>query len=436
MVKMKNSGIDWIGEIPEDWKVLPIKYMKAKIKNAFVDGPFGSNLKSEHFVDNGDVYVIESGMVTTGKFKAEKIKTITETHFKTIARSECKENDVIIAKIGAKFGIGAELPKLDKKSVVSGNSLKITLNQNVILNYIFINYLGLAKELGGYCNIVKENAQPAISLENLNNIRFPVPPLNTQKRIVDILEPKCEKIESLKNDIEKQIETMEQYKKSVITETVTKGIKPDVKIKDSGIEWIGEIPEHWQIHPIYYYFEERKHKNSLCKEQNLLSLSYGNVIRKDINALGGLLPESFNTYNIIEKDDIVIRPTDLQNDKRSLRTGLCKEHGIITSAYITLMPKKNVNSQYFHYLLHSYDIEKVFYNMGNGVRQGLNYSEFKKLLVISPTIEEQKNIVNYLDSKCSSIDNIITSKKQQLEKLEEYKKSLIFEYVTGKKEVK
>ena len=100
------------------------------------------------------------------------------------------------------------------------------------------------------------------------------------------------------------------------------------------------------------------------------------------------------------------------------------------------MPKKNVNSQYFHYLLHSYDIEKVFYNMGNGVRQGLNYSEFKKLLVISPTIEEQKNIVNYLDSKCSSIDNIITSKKQQLEKLEEYKKSLIFEYVTGKKEVK
>lgn len=119
-------------------------------------------------------------------------------------------------------------------------------------------------------------------------------------------------------------------------------------MKDSGIEWIGEIPEDWEIHPVYSYFEERKQQNNLGKEQNLLSLSYGNVIRKNINTVGGLLPASFNTYNIIEKDDIVIRPTDLQNDKRSLRTGLCKEHGIITSAYITLKPKKNVYTHYYY----------------------------------------------------------------------------------------
>ena len=156
------------------------------------------------------------------------------------------------------------------------------------------------------------------------------------------------------------------------------------EMKDSGIEWIGEIPSVWEVHPVYYYFEERKNKNYALQEKNLLSLSYGNIIRKNINSTGGLLPVSFNTYNIVEAGDVIIRPTDLQNDKRSLRTGLVKEKGIITSAYIALKPKPDVNSKYYHYLLHSYDVEKVFYNMGNGVRQGLNYSEFAKLMIFSP----------------------------------------------------
>ncbi|MCK9183472.1 MAG: hypothetical protein M0P13_11440, partial [Fibrobacteraceae bacterium] len=131
------------------------------------------------------------------------------------------------------------------------------------------------------------------------------------------------------------------------------------KMKDSGIEWIGKIPENWDAHPLYVYFSERKNRNRLGKEINLLSLSYGKIIRKDINNLEGLLPESFNTYNIVESGDIIIRPTDLQNDKRSLRTGLVDEKGIITAAYIDLKPIVKLSSRYFHYLLHAYDTEKV-----------------------------------------------------------------------------
>lgn len=202
------------------------------------------------------------------------------------------------------------------------------------------------------------------------------------------------------------------------------------EMKDSGIEWIGEIPKDWDIRPIYYYFEERKNKNSLGKEDNLLSLSYGNIVRKNINTNMGLLPESFNTYNIIEKDDIIIRPTDLQNDKKSLRTGLSREHGIITSAYIALKAIKTINVVYFHYLLHSYDIQKVFYNMGNGVRQGLNFTEFSKLMVLEPDITEQNQIVNYLDSKCVEIDSLLSDIQLQISILEEYKKSVITEAVT------
>ena len=207
------------------------------------------------------------------------------------------------------------------------------------------------------------------------------------------------------------------------------------EMKDSGIEWIGDIPKHWTVHPIYCYFSERKNKNFSMKEHNLLSLSYGKIIKKDINALGGLLPASFNTYNIVERDDIIIRPTDLQNDKKSLRTGLVQEKGIITSAYLDLKPNKNVCSKFFHYLLHSYDVIKVFYNMGNGVRQGLTYGVFSSLKVIEPPLSEQQNIANYLDKKCSEIDSLISEKKEQLENLASYKQSMIYEYVTGKKEV-
>ena len=236
-------------------------------------------------------------------------------------------------------------------------------------------------------------------------------------------------------DIQAEIDTLEQYKRSVITEAVTKGLNPNAEMKDSHIEWVGNIPAHWDVHPLYYYFSERRNKNKLGKETNLLSLSYGKVIRKDINISEGLLPENFNGYNIVEKDDIVLRLTDLQNDKRSLRTGLIKEHGILTSAYVTLMPRFKIESRFFHYVLHFYDLRKVFYNMGNGVRQGLNYDELAKCKLIAAPLNEQLEIANFLDGKCKEIDEIISIKNSQIDTLESYKKSIIFEYVTGKKEV-
>lgn len=208
------------------------------------------------------------------------------------------------------------------------------------------------------------------------------------------------------------------------------GIKLARQMKDSEIAWVGEIPQEWQTMPLYCLYTERKNINALGKEDNLLSLSYGKVIRKDINTSEGLLPSNYNGYNIVECDDIVIRPTDLQNDKRSLRTGLAKERGIITSAYIALKPKQGVNSRFFHYLLHSYDISKVFYNMGNGVRQGLNYDEFAKLIVLVPSDSEQQRIADFLDKECEKIDELKADIGSQIDTLEQYKRSVITEAVT------
>lgn len=202
------------------------------------------------------------------------------------------------------------------------------------------------------------------------------------------------------------------------------------EVKDSGISWVGEIPKEWTIMPLYCFYSERKNKNIFGAENNLLSLSYGKVIRKDINTSEGLLPSNYNGYNIVEAGDIIIRPTDLQNDKRSLRTGLSKERGIITSAYIALKPKNGINSRFYHYLLHTYDILKVFYNMGNGVRQGLNYDEFAKLMVYSPSDTEQQRIAEFLDRECGKIDGLKADIQAQIDTLEQYKRSVITEAVT------
>lgn len=202
-------------------------------------------------------------------------------------------------------------------------------------------------------------------------------------------------------------------------------------MKDSGIEWVKDIPSTWDVAYLSAVLSERKNKNIGMKENNLLSLSYGNVIRKDITTNDGLLPESFEGYNIIEKDDIVLRLTDLQNDHRSLRTGLCKERGIITSAYCTL--KKNsskYDSRFLQYYLHSFDICKGFYGMGAGVRQGLNYDGIRKIEILLPPLAEQIAIADCIEEKTKKVDALIANQEAQIVKLKAYKQSLITEVVT------
>lgn len=202
-------------------------------------------------------------------------------------------------------------------------------------------------------------------------------------------------------------------------------------MKNSGIEWIGEIPDDWKIVYLSSIFNEHKRKNMglICK--NLLSLSYGKIKRKDINTTDGLLPESFEGYNIIENGDIVLRLTDLQNDQKSLRTGIAHETGLITSAYITIRCLHKIAlPDYMHYYLHSFDTSKGFYGMGDGVRQGLNYDGIKKILMLLPPINEQPKIADYLDKKCAAVDRLIENQRAQIEKLKGYKQSVITEAVT------
>lgn len=201
---------------------------------------------------------------------------------------------------------------------------------------------------------------------------------------------------------------------------------------DSGVEWIGKVPVDWQYRRIGNYFYQVKDKNIDMQESNLLSLSYGSIIRRDINTSDGLLPASFNTYNIVRTGDIVLRMTDLQNDQKSLRTGYVNEQGIITSAYITIRPidMSLVNPKYIQLLLHSFDVNKGFYGMGSGVRQNVTFNDIKKLPIMIPLKETQDKIIDKLETTIINVNNIITRTKKSIAELKKYKQSIITETVT------
>ena len=202
------------------------------------------------------------------------------------------------------------------------------------------------------------------------------------------------------------------------------------EMKYSGVEWIQDIPENWGIRELFQLATQVKNKNRDLLETNLLSLSYGKIKRKDINNSEGLLPESFDGYNIIEANDIVLRLTDLQNDHTSLRVGQAQERGIITSAYTTLRPSGFVNPHYLYFVLHAYDLIKGFYGMGAGVRQGLNFDEVKTIKVPFPPIEEQNKLVGFLEDLSVRIDDIIEEAKRSLEEYKQWKASIVYEAVT------
>lgn len=202
------------------------------------------------------------------------------------------------------------------------------------------------------------------------------------------------------------------------------------EMKDSGIAWIGAMPRAWKMNTIAQIFLQVKCKNTGLQEKNLLSLSYGKVKRKSIDTVEGLLPESFDGYNIIERDDIVLRLTDLQNDHTSLRVGLAEERGIITSAYLTIRNRSNFCPKYLYYYLHSFDIAKGFYGMGAGVRQGLNWDGVKWLKILAPSVPEQERIAAFLDAECAEIDAVLEKTRASIEEYKKLKQAIITQAVT------
>jgi type I restriction enzyme S subunit len=201
------------------------------------------------------------------------------------------------------------------------------------------------------------------------------------------------------------------------------------KYKDSGVEWTSEIPDHWQTIKGHSILSEKYETNKGMVSDNLLSLSFGRIVRRDVNTNDGLLPESFETYQVVEPGEIVFRPTDLQNDWNSLRSAIVTDRGIITSAYIAVKPRDG-SSWFLNYLFRAYDLAKVFYSMGGGLRQAFKFKDIVNLPLIFPPLAEQHAIASFLDRETAKIDALIAEQQRLIELLQEKRQAVISHAVT------
>ncbi|MCI2192511.1 MAG: restriction endonuclease subunit S [Ancrocorticia sp.] len=272
-----------------------------------------------------------------------------------------------------------------------------------------------------------------ININTFLSQKMPVPPRAEQDQIVRFLDWKVSAINKLIGIRRKEIQELEEMKRSKIGAIVMGQSR--MQQKKSDITWVDTIPINWEEKPLIQYAYERCIKNVGMVEDNLLSLSYGKVIDKDINTTDGLLPASFEGYQIVEPGNIILRLTDLQNDHKSLRTGLVTRRGIITSAYTCLETRDDILPEYLQLELHVADLCKVFYGMGGGVRQSIGFKDIKRMIIAIPPLSEQHEILDLIHD----IDAPIDKQKEQylkiINELEELKKAIISDVVTGKIDV-
>lgn len=426
MREMKDSGIEWIGEIPKDWNILRLKYCFS----GFANGTSNTQLNSgESFYP---VTRIET--ISSGEINLDKIGYVAFSKKQYLLQT----GDILVSNINSIKYLGNCAVVRDGYKLYHGmNLLRIVPSDYIDKGYAYYLFKSnvLKFPMEKYCKPAINQA--SVSATTMKNFFIPFPAFVKQQQIADFLDTQCSEIDATAEDIQKEISLLEDYKKSVITEAVTKGLNPDAEMKDSGIEWIGEIPINWQAVNPRWLFAQRKDRAKKGMEQYTASQKYGVISQKDyMNRIGGSIvtvQKDFDILKMVCKGDFVIH-------MRSFQGGLeYSEHtGSISSAYVMLIPQKNAGEcRYFKWLFKSASYINALQSTSNLIRDGqaMRYSNFIQIIIPYPPLVEQQQIANYLDTKCSEIDTLIADKKRQLDILADYKKSLIYEYVTGKKEV-
>jgi len=410
----KDSGVEWLGQIPAHWDMLPNKFI-FKLKKNLV-GKKSNQYTLLSLTLHG---IIKRDMENPqGKFPAE---------FDTY--QEVNNGDFVFCLFDVE-----ETPRCvglsDFDGMITGAYTVMQVGSKFDKRFLYYFYLNLDKDKR--LRPLYTGLRNTISKDNFFAFKAFVPPLPEQTAIAAFLDDKTAKIDRAIAQKEKMITLLKERKQIIIQNAVTKGLDPNAKMKHSGVEWIGEIPEGWEVLPGLRFFKENKRSNKGMKESTVLSLSYGNIIIKPEEKLVGLVPESFETYQIVYPGDIIIRCTDLQNDQTSLRTGLAQNKGIITSAYINLGIIGDNHPEYLHAYLHFVDITKVLYKFGSGLRQNLSFADFKRMPILKVPYNEQVQIVEFIQKASLKIERAIEMQHKEIEKLKELKSTLIDSAVTGK----
>ena len=413
MREMKDSGIEWIGQIPKDWDVVPHKRVMHKVKKI-----------CEQYNGEDIISLTMNGVIKRDLTAGGKMPTSFDGY------QYVKPNDLLLCLfdidvtprcVGVVKDYGVTSPAYSRFVMHDGyyNAYYDYLLRAIDDDKVFVH--------------LSKNLRSSLTESDFGAIKTCVPSLAEQERIAAFLDAECAEIDTVLEKTRASIEEYKKLKQAVITQAVTKGIRGDRPMKDSGIEWIGDIPAEWGVVPHKRIMHKVK---EICEQYNgedIISLTVNGVVKRDLTA-GGKMPTSFDGYQYVEPNDLLLCLFDIDVTPRCV--GVVRDYGVTSPAYSRFVMYDGYYNAYYDYLLRMIDDNKVFVHLSKNLRSSLTESDFGAIKTCAPPLAEQKCIAAFLDVRCDEIDALIAKKQQYFTEIETYKKSLIYEYVTGKKEVK
>lgn len=433
---MKDSGIPWVGGIPKEWNKRPIR----SIIRSRVGGVWGDDI-------NDDIQGVVCIRIADFDFSKRKIKDVSSDLLTyrlynsiQIQKYSLQKNDILIEKSGGgeKTPVGrAVLFDKNYKALFANFMDRIRIDDSIVLPVFAEYWLWNLYS----CRVTPYYINQTIGIQNIDltfmlaKEKICFPSLVEQQRIAEFLDRECGKIDGLKADIQAQIDTLEQYKRSIITEAVTHGLNPSAPMKDSGAGWMPLIPLHWKADKLKFHLRQRGLKNQIDKQVLSLYREYGIVPKDSRDDNHNVTSEDVSDYRYVRVGDFVVNKMKAWQGS----VAVSNYEGIVSPAYFVYEFSDDlINKRYFHYLMRNKTYAMEFRRLSGGIREGqwdLPSEALNNTIILLPPLDEQQEIADYLDNKCAEIGQIIADKKSQIETLDGYKKSLIYEYVTGKKEV-
>lgn len=435
--QMKPSGIDWIKDIPYSWHTNKVKYLATESGTLFLDGDW---IESDVIEESGIRY-LTTGNVGAGYYKEQGSGYISKKTFEDLHCLKVYPGDLMISRLNEPIGRACIVPEGEDFYVVAVDN--VILRPNKEYNKKFIMYAMNTEGYAEHGNIIARGATMSrVSRSQLGQFWIAAPNLSEQNAIADFLDVQCSKLDSIIADLEKQIDTLQKYKKSLITETVTKGLDKSAPMKDSGIEWVGKIPEHWfktrlkycvetigsgttpdSGNPMYYEGGEFP----WIQSGDLYNTDYIYSTEKQLTVLATKESKALNWYC---KDFVVVAMYGASVGNVSIS----KIDAYTNQACCVIKLRKGNDNRYLFYFLKAAQEEMLLKAFG-GTQPNISQVIIKNLNYLNIPYDEQKNIADYLDEKVKAISECILEKNRQLYSIKEHKKSLIYEYVTGKKRV-
>ena len=428
MRKMKDSGIEWIGEIPTDFSLYKLKYL--------LSSPlcYGANESGTLYSDILPRYIRITDISPNGTLKNSGMLSLDESSAQSYM---LHEGDILFARSGATVGKSFIYHNYYGRAAYAGYLIKASFNRLVLPEFVYYYTCSSAYEIWKNSIFIQSTIQN-IGADRYSNLPISVPnSIDKQLRIVRYLNNFCSKFDAIIYNLQTSIEDYKKLKQAVITQAVTKGVRGEREMKDSGVEWIGEIPAEWSVQRIKTIFSIRNERNYLPLEQvNLISLytDKGVVQHCDIEKTTGNKASNADGYKKVYPNDMIVNIILCWMGA----IGRSNYAGVTSPAYDVYVPSSKIECKFYHYYFRTLGFSGDCYKNGRGIMamRWRTYSDqFRSIKVVVPPLEEQKEIVGYLDAKCAEIDGLIAKKEQLVKELENYKKSLIYEVVTGKREM-